>query len=195
MTMAKTTATAYISNQTQWKEGLMLLRELILSTDLKETIKWGVPVYTLDGKNVVGIGSFKSYFGLWFFNGSFLKDDHNLLTAQEGTKGLRSFRFTSGEEIDPKIVLAYVEEAVQNEKAGKRIKPEKKKLVIPDELQSWLSSRPELNEAFKELTPGKRREYAEYIDEAKREATKVSRLEKITPMILEKKGLHDKYKK
>ena len=44
------------------------------------------------------------------------------------------------------------------------------------------------------LTPGKQREYCEYIASSKREATKHSRLEKITPMILNSVGLNDKYK-
>ena len=51
-----------------------------------------------------------------------------------------------------------------------------------------------LASAFKKLTPGKQREYANHISEAKRDATKESRLQKITPMIIEGKGLHDKYK-
>ena len=44
------------------------------------------------------------------------------------------------------------------------------------------------------LTPGKQREYAEYIQTAKQDATKQTRLEKITPMILKGVGLNDKYK-
>jgi len=64
----------FISKQTHWKSTLNLLREIILSTGLEETIKWGIPVYTYDKKNIVGIGSFKSYAGLWFFQGALLKD-------------------------------------------------------------------------------------------------------------------------
>ena len=60
------------------KEILIVLREIIRSTELIETLKWGGPVYTLGGKNVVGIGSFKSYVGLWFFQGAFLKDEEKL---------------------------------------------------------------------------------------------------------------------
>jgi uncharacterized protein YdeI (YjbR/CyaY-like superfamily) len=44
------------------------------------------------------------------------------------------------------------------------------------------------------MTPGKQREYCEYISEAKRDATKLKRLEKIIPMIIEGVGLNDKYK-
>ena len=61
-------------------------------------------------------------------------------------------------------------------------------------LKKELQNDAELNRAFKSLTPGKQREYADHINEAKRDATKQSRLEKIIPMIKEGIGLHDKYK-
>lgn len=51
-----------------------------------------------------------------------------------------------------------------------------------------------LEASFNVLTPGKKREYIEHIISTKRDATKLKRLEKIIPLILEKKGLYDKYK-
>ncbi|MCZ6643031.1 MAG: DUF1801 domain-containing protein [Gammaproteobacteria bacterium] len=54
-------------------------RKILPNTGLEETTKWGGPCYTFDGKNVVGLGSFKSYFGLWFFHGVLLKDDRRVL--------------------------------------------------------------------------------------------------------------------
>lgn len=78
---------------------------------------------------------------------------------------------------------------------GKEIRPVRsKKLVIPTELQSVLDEDSDLNAAFDRLTPGKKREYAEYIDSAKQEPTKVRRIQKIIPLILDGKGLNDKYK-
>ena len=56
----------------QWAEELELLKSIINKTILVETIKWGTPVYTHINKNIIGVGSFKSYFGIWFFNGVFL---------------------------------------------------------------------------------------------------------------------------
>ena len=70
----------------------------------------------------------------------------------------------------------------------------KKELVIPKLLEDALKKNKEFETCFLKLTPGKQREYADHISSAKREATQISRLEKITPMILENKGLHDKYK-
>lgn len=188
----------YIESHEQWVEALTILRNIINSTEMEETLKWSSPVYTLNGKNVLGLGAFNHHFGLWFFNGVFLKDEKKLLiNAQEGkTKALRQMRFTTIEDIDNKTVLTYVKEAIENQKLGKEIKVDrsKKETVIPDELQQILNEDTNLLENFKSLTPYKQREYCEHIASAKREATKLSRLEKITPMILNGVGLHDKYK-
>lgn len=190
------TADEFYASEQMYPEELARLREIVLSTELEETVKWGVPVYTIGGKNVVGIGSFKSYFGIWFFQGVFLKDAEKVLVnAQEGkTKGMRQWRFESGKDIDRKLIVKYLKESIVNSKAGKEIKPEKKTLKMPAELKSAFLDDFELRDAFERITPGKRREYAEYISEAKREATKAARLEKIRPMIKAGIGLNDKYK-
>ncbi len=187
----------YIEVHSHFSDALTLLRDLINSTQLDESLKWSAPVYSLNGKNVVGLGAFKQHFGIWFFNGVFLKDEQQLLVnAQEKTKALRQMRFESIEDIDKAAVLAYVKEAIENQKLGKELKPERKgkTVVIPKELSTVLKVNSELNTSFKALTPGKQREYCEYIESAKREATKQTRLDKITPMILKGVGLHDKYK-
>jgi len=188
----------YIETHENFSDALTLLRDIMLSTELEETLKWSAPVYTINGKNVIGLGAFKSHFGVWFYNGVFLKDEHQLLTnAQEGkTKALRQMKFNAIEDVDKTIVLQYVKEAIANQKAGKEIKPDrsKKETVVPSELQDELDTDAELKSAFEGLTPYKQREYCEHIASAKREATKQNRLEKIIPMILNGIGLHDKYK-
>ncbi|MBN4070755.1 YdeI/OmpD-associated family protein [Olleya sp. AH-315-F22] len=188
----------YIETHEKWSEALIVLRNIILSTEAVETLKWSAPVYTINEKNVLGLGAFKQHFGLWFFNGVFLKDKKKLLVnAQEGkTKALRQMRFTSIEDIDKNIVLAYVKEAIENQKLGKEIKADrsKKETIIPIEFQEVLAKDSNLTKHFNSLSPYKQREYCEHIASAKLESTKVSRLDKIKPMILQEVGLHDKYK-
>jgi uncharacterized protein YdeI (YjbR/CyaY-like superfamily) len=188
----------YIEVNNHFVNELTLLRDIINKTELEETVKWSAPVYALHGKNVVGLGAFKNHFGIWFFNGAFLKDDQNLLVnAQEGkTKALRQMRFESMADINMSVVLAYVKEAIENQRLGKEIKPERKgkTVEIPNELQTVFKTNSELNASFKALSPGKQREYCEHIASAKRDATKQSRIEKITSMIIQGVGLHDKYK-
>ncbi len=189
----------YVANNKDWQQSLILLRDILLSTQMTETIKWGVPVYTFEGKNIVGTAAFKSYVGLWFFQGALLKDKmKKLVNAQEGvTKALRQWRFNSVKEIEAesKTIKQYLEEAILNQKQGKKIKPESKKpLEIPKELNGLFKKNKKVKECFYSLSLPKQRDYCNYISEAKRETTKISRLEKIVPMILKRIGLNDKYR-
>lgn len=198
MLMAKTLE-GYINSKKEWSACLELLREIFDSVELEETLKWGMPTYTLDNKNVVGFSAFKSYVGIWFFHGVFLADpEKKLVNAQEGiTRGQRQWRFQNLEQIQENrsLILEYLEETIQNQKDGKLIKAEAKPPAeIPPELKTKLEKDGTLKDAFSSLTKSKQREYCEYIGQAKREETRRTRLIKICPMILEGVGLNDKYK-
>ena len=188
---------SYYQKEHPFREGLQLLRTLALQTELQETMKWNSPVYTIDNKNVLGIMAFKSYFGLWFFHGVFLKDPDKVLeNAQDGkTKAMRHWKFTSLKEIDPIKVMAYMNEAVENQKNGIQLKPEKsKQTVIPLVLKDVIKQNSHLDVAFKAFTPYKQLEFCEYIASAKQEKTKQSRLKKIIPLIEKGIGLNDRYR-
>lgn len=188
---------AFYAKEHPYKDGVAVLRELALKTELEETYKWNFPVYTLDGKNVLGICAFKSHFGVWFFNGVFLSDPKGVLeNAQEGkTKSMRHWKFLSEEEIDKAGVLAYMREAQENQRKGISLSPgPKKETVIPQELSTALNKDVALKSLFDKLAPYKQREFCEYISEAKQEKTKLSRLDKILPMIAEGVSLNDKYR-
>lgn len=182
----------------QWAEELSLVASIIAKTELVEMTKWGGPVYTIDTKNVIGVGGFKSYLAIWFFNGVFLKDNAQVLVnAQEGvTKALRQWRFQSKEEIvkNEKLILQYIQEAIANEKAGISKKPEKKEEIISDLLNLEFKSNAALAKAFEVFSPYKQREFLEYVETAKQEKTKLTRIEKIKPLILGGIGLNDKYR-
>jgi uncharacterized protein YdeI (YjbR/CyaY-like superfamily) len=180
----------------KWFEELELLKSIINKTELVETTKWGGSVFVLEGKNVLGVRGFKNFFTIWFFNGVFLTDEKKVLVnAQEGvTKALRQWRFSSKDQIDEKTILKYIQEAIANEKGGKTIKPEKKESVISELFDEELKKSSTLAKAFGKFTSAKQREFLAYIEEAKKEETKLSRIEKIKPMILKNIGLNDKYK-
>lgn len=189
---------AYYEQEHRFKEGISILRDFALKTKVKETYKWGSPVYTTDDKNVFWIARFKNHFGLGFFNGMFLKDPKKVLVnVQEGkTQAMRHWRFKSIGEIDAPTIVAYINEAIENQKKGMRLIPEKKKkaaLIIPKLLKEALDKNPIMEKAFTVLSPYKQRDYAEYISSAKQEKTKLTRLEKISPMINQGIGLNDKY--
>ena len=180
-----------------WTEEIERLASIIHKLPLEKTTKWGADVFTYNGKKVVSYGGFKNHFMIWFFNGVFLEDKNNvLLNAQEGkTKSARQWRFTSMEEIDEKLITTYINEAIEIEKKGLKIQPEKFVAIpVAEELEKEFKSDQTLKVAFEKLTPGKQKEYSVYINEAKQETTKLKRLEKIKPIILQGLGLNDKYK-
>lgn len=180
----------------QWENEIEQLHAIIRKTSLVETTKWGGSVYTHKNKNVVGIGGFKSYFGIWFYNGVFLKDEKKLLinANEENTKSLRQMRFTSVNEIDEKLILYYINEAIEIEEKGLVIPKEKKETIIPELLQNEMDKNQELLSKFNAFSPYKQREFIEHLTSAKQEKTQLARLEKIIPQIIEGKGLNDKYR-
>lgn len=192
------TAEAYYQIPHHFQEGILHLRTLAKKTEAVEMCKWGMPVYTIKNKNVFGICRFKDFFGIWFYNGVFLKDPKGVLrNAQEGkTKAMRHWNFNDLAQVDDEGVLAYMKEAIENQKAGKEMKPEKKSTAfeIPQLLSEALKKEGDLQNAFDAFSPYKQKEFAEYIHTAKQEKTKLRRLEKILPMIKAGKGLNDSYR-
>jgi uncharacterized protein YdeI (YjbR/CyaY-like superfamily) len=181
----------------KYTEEIYLLASIIYKAPLEKTIKWGSEVFTFNGKNVLSYGAFKNFVALWFYNGVFLSDKYNVLvSAQEGvTKSLRQWRFTSLDQIEEKKITEYILEAIEVEKKGLKIKPEK--LIMPELpkiLNEAFDKESDFGNAFNKLSPGKQKEYLLYLNDAKQDVTRQKRLEKIKPMILGGKGLNDKYK-
>lgn len=185
----------FISKAKKWNKELEKLREIVLESDLKEEVKWGVPCYTLNGKNVVLIHGFKEYFAIMFFKGALLKDEKNILIIQtENVQATRQVRFTNLEEIIKleAVLKNYITEAIEVEKAGIKVEVKKpEELEIPIELENKFKQMQQLEEAFKALTPGRRRAYVLYFKAAKQEKTRIARIEKYIEKILKGKGLND----
>lgn len=192
-----TTIDQFFARPSPFSGVLLDLRTIMLEVGMTETLKWGIPVYMAHGKNIAGIAAFKSYAGIWFYQGALLADPAGvLINAQEGkTVAMRQWRFQLGEPVDRSLVQAYLEEAIGHADTGQEIKPRRARpVVIPEELQRAFASNPDLNMKFDRLSISCQREYAEYIGEAKREETRMRRLEKVIPIILAQKGLQDQYR-
>jgi len=187
-----------MQNISIWELELKKLRSIIDLPEFEIVTKWGAEVFTFNGRNVVSYGGFKSHFALWFFNGVFLNDPYYVLVnASEGkTKSLRQWRFTSMDEIQEDKIIAYLREAIEIEKNGLKIPLERNaELQVDGIFKVALDSDQLFHNSFNKLTPGKRKEYLKYINSAKQESTKLSRLENIKPMVFQGLGLNDKYKK
>lgn len=197
--MKKTkTADDWYAAVERWGDETAALRTILTRLPVTETLKWGMPYYTHDAHNVVGVVAFKSYFGLWFTDGALLADEgKKLINAQEGkTKALRQWRMQSAKDIEPALVRQYVEEAIAVAGSGETVSRKKPgSLEVPTELAAEFGRNPKLEERFAELRPGQQREYVAYVADAKREQTRISRVEKIAPMIRRGAGLNDRYRK
>lgn len=194
------TINSYIEESQKWHDELLLLLSIIETSPLKGTIKWSMPVFTMNNKNLLGMYATKNYVGLWFYQGALLKDKaQKLVNAQAGkTKAMRQWRFTSNKEIrdNKDLIKAYIDEAIANHMAGKVIMEDRgKPVILPPELGSRLQQNSSLMLKFKALSNGKQRDFAEYIANAQKNETKIKRMEKIIPMIENGVGLNDKYKK
>jgi len=91
------------------------------------------------------------------------------------------------------ILKAYINEAVEVEKAGLKVNSKKiTELIIPEEFQNKLDEIPALKTAFDALTPGRQRAYIFYFSAPKQSKTRESRVEKCMQQILNEKGLNPK---
>lgn len=185
----------FLTKAKKWKEEYETLRKIVLDCELTEDFKWMNPCYTFEKKNIVLMHGFKEYCALLFPKGSLLQDSHGILIQQtENVQGARQIRFTNVQEIAEKeaILKAYIDEAIEVEKAGLKVKAKKpEELIIPDELQHKFDEIPALKDAFTTLTPGRQRAYILHFSAAKQSKTRESRIEKCIPNILNGKGLND----
>ncbi|MEL6712245.1 MAG: YdeI/OmpD-associated family protein [Planctomycetota bacterium] len=192
------TVDAYLAAHPEHASVLEKLRGILVDSGMEETLKWSAPAYVRAGKNVVTLAAFKEHCALWFHQGALMEDADGRFEDPEEVKSkakaMRQWRFKTARDVRVRELRAYVKEAMALVDQGRAVAPERGKPVeVPPELDAAL--RGKTRKAFDALSLGKRREYAEYISEAKREATKEKRIEKILPMIQGGVGLNDKYRK
>ncbi len=185
----------FFKKHAAWGEILMPLRTIILKASLTEELKWGVPCYTFEKKNVVLLHVFKNYTALFFFKGALLKDTKKVLVQQtKNVQAGRQIRFKEGDNIttSEKLVMIYLKEAIALEKSGAEVELKKTDdFEMVDEFRKALSSNPALKTAFDALTPGRQRGYLLYFGSAKQSVTRITRIEKYEGAILDGLGLDD----
>jgi len=179
----------------KWQKETDKLREIALDCDLTEELKWGKPCFTFQKKNVAIAIPLKESCAFSFFKGALLKDPKHILQRIGEAQAGRWIKFTSRNEISAlsTTLKSYIKEAVQIEKAGRKV-PLKKisEYAIPEELQARLDAAPKVKAAFEALTPGRRKSYIFHVSGAKQEKTRAARAEKCVPMILGGRGFNER---
>jgi uncharacterized protein YdeI (YjbR/CyaY-like superfamily) len=179
-----------------WRKELELLRQYVLETGLTEEIKWGVPVYTHNDKNIVTVNALKESANIGFFKGVLLSDKHKILQQQGNLQSDRIVKFSNANDIEKikDVLIAYVLEAIAIEESGKKVEFKKNPEPVPTELLEAFEHDPLFKKAFYALTPGRQRGYIIYFSQPKQAQTRVGRIEKYKEHVLKGIGLNDKYK-
>ncbi|MEP1033035.1 DUF1801 domain-containing protein [Ekhidna sp.] len=186
----------FFEKDTKWKKEYAQLRQIVLDCELIEELKWGCPCYTYKGANIILIHGFKDYCAFLFHKGALLNDSENILIQQtENVQSARQARFANDAEIIAleATLKAYIYEAIEVEKAGLKVEmKETKEFHFPKELEAKFEEDPDFKSAFEALTPGRQRGYLLHFSDAKQAKTRIARIEKSQPKILEGKGWNER---
>lgn len=181
----------YFTNAKKWQPEIKKLREILLQYQLQEELKWGKPCYVFQQNNIIAIAVFKEHCALMIFKGSLLDNQSGLLVkGGENTQGMRQVRFKNIDDIikSESQIKDLIAQTIEVEKKGLQIKKDLT-LIFPEEFQEKLTEIPELQTAFDKLTQGRKRAYIMYFSEPKQSKTRVARVAKCIPLILDGKGL------
>ena len=187
---------AYIAKAQPFAQPILMhLRALVHqhAPGLEETLKWGVPHFVLGGQNLAGMAAFKQHatFGFW-------RDEE--VTGSLRNKGamgsmgrLASLADLPGDDAMAAWIIKAA--ALCGEGKSKRPAPERKAVLdLPDDLGAALKGNAAAQGHWDAFSPGKRRDYVEWVLEAKREETRIKRIETIVAQVAEGKDRNWKYK-
>ncbi|MCB0795205.1 MAG: YdeI/OmpD-associated family protein [Flavobacteriales bacterium] len=192
---------AYIGEQDDWKRQIMVrVRQLVHKCDerVEETWRWNGPHFDVNGI-MLGMSAHKSFVSVWFHKGSLIKDPKGLFERVEkgSDKGMRVVKFKEGEGLPEAALTALIRSAIAlNDKGLKLsdVKPRRKALDVPAELSAAINKDPVAGSHWKGMTYSGRKEFVEWIADAKKEETRKRRIAQAFQMIREGRGRNDKYR-
>jgi hypothetical protein len=190
---------AYIAKSADFaKPMLQRLRDIVHEAcpEVEETLKWGMPSFLYAGGILCGMAAFKQHlsFGFW---------KHARVMNDAGRDGMGSFgKITGPSDLPPKReLMALIRKAMRLNEQGVKTPNARKTAApkppprIPDDLLAALKNNREASAAFAAFSPSQRRDYAEWIGDAKREETRLRRIAQAIEWIAEAKPRHWKYMK
>lgn len=191
---------SYIANSAEFARPILEhLRAVVHAAcpDVEETMKWSFPHFQYNGM-LCSMASFKAHCTFGFWKGELLIEAADAKTREAmGQFG----RIASIKDLPPKKTLeSYIKKAMklndEGVKAPARTKPAvPRELVVPDYLTEALALQPSALDHFNAFSTSKKRDYVEWMEEAKTEATRLRRLEQAVAWITEGKSRNWKYEK
>lgn len=178
-----------------WPSELVALRSLVRARGLEETVKWGSPCYTLEGKNLVMVVAFKEHCALQFFSGAALEDPESVLESPgPNSRFGRLLKVRSMAELEARrsAAEALLDQAIGLAKRGEKFVPPPPAEPVPAELEACLAKDPKLRRAYEALTPGRRRSHVLHVSGAKQSETRARRAEKCAVDIRAGRGFNER---
>jgi uncharacterized protein YdeI (YjbR/CyaY-like superfamily) len=193
---------AYIKKSAPFAQPILQhLRQLVHKAcpNVQETMKWSFPHFEHKGL-LCSMAAFKQHCSFGFWKASLMKDDKELL-SRAGKTGMGHFdRITSLDDLpSDKILLAYIKQAVKLNEEEVKLPPKTKQpakpVETPADLMAALKKNKKASATFEGFSPSHKREYVEWITEARTEATRNKRIETTLEWLTEGKSRHWKYQK
>ena len=193
---------AYIAKSADFAKPILThLRALIHEAcpDVEEKWKWSFPHFDHKGP-LCHMAAFKKHCTFGFWKASLMTDPHKLLTAGSEAMGQMG-QLKSLADLPPAEVLtSYIKEAVELNEKGVKLPPranpgEKKVLEIPEYFVAALEENSKASETFENFSYSNKKEYVEWLVEAKTEETRRKRLETALEWLNDGKSRHWKYAK
>ena len=179
------------------------IRELIhlACPDVEEAWKWSFPNFVYKGAVMCNIAGFKEHCSFGFWKASIMPDPDNILSTDNRAGMGHMGKLTSLSDLpSDEIMIKYIQEAMKLTDEGKKVAPrakateaQKKEMVIPDYLIAELNKSPKAQEVFTAFSYSHKKEYVEWLEEAKTEATRNKRLAQAIEWISEGNGRNWKY--
>ena len=166
---------------------------------ITETIKWGMPFYEYKGQ-VCHMAAFKEHCAFGFWKVSLLDDPQGLLRRGDATAGSFGRINTIADLPSDEAIIHFVLQAMEKNEAGikttviKKAPTEKAKLIIPDYFEAVLNEHPTAKRTFHEFSYSHKKEYLQWITEAKTETTRQKRMDTAIEWLTEGKSRNWKYK-
>lgn len=184
----------YIANSADFAQPILTkLRALVHQThpDIEETLKWGMPNFEYKGL-LFNMAAFKQHCSFGFWKQKLIKG------LDRNEEGMGSFgKIKSLKDLpNDEVILMLMKEAVLLNEHGIKIpkkEKDKREIVVPHELENALNKQPKAKEVFDNFSYSHKKEYVEWITEAKREATKSKRIEQTIMWLIEGKHRNWKY--
>lgn len=190
---------AYIERAAAFAQPILRrLREIVheVCPDVRETMKWSFPHFEYKGV-LCSFAAFKEHCAFTFWKGSLLSDPKKILNTSDAMGHLGKIRTMS--DLPPAATLnQYLREAMKLNEAG--IKPKKtpsaqKNIAVPADLRRALAARAKARAHWQVLSPSHRREYIEWITEAKMPATRTRRIAQTVTWLSQGKNRNWKYER